>query len=43
MTRIIIEHDETAESPREWDNLGVMAAFHGHWVSPVSCVAIIHN
>ena len=31
MTRIIIEHDETAESPREWDNLGVMAAFHGRY------------
>lgn len=31
MCRIIIEPDSFAENPREWDNIGVMVAFHGRY------------
>jgi hypothetical protein len=29
--KIEIHYDECAESPREWDNLGTMACFHGRY------------
>ena len=28
---IEVYHDENPESPREWDNIGIMAAFHGRY------------
>lgn len=31
MTRIRIEQDDNAESPRDWDNMGTMIAFHGRY------------
>ncbi|MHC4619185.1 MAG: hypothetical protein ACYTEQ_15685 [Planctomycetota bacterium] len=29
--KVRIEQDPDAESPREWDNLGIMVCFHGRY------------